>query len=215
MKTDYTDISIVLDRSGSMASVRDDTIGGYNTFLREQQTAPGTCTLTLVQFDTEYECVYKAVAVQNVAPLDTQTFVPRGGTALLDAIGRTIIETGVRLSAMAENDRPGKILFVILTDGEENSSHEFTMERIHDMIKHQREVYKWEFVFLGANQDAIATGTSMGVAPASALTYAASPMGVAAVFDSLAANTRQYRAGEAQDASFSQADREAQKKAGA
>ena len=215
MITDYTDISIVLDRSGSMASVRDDTIGGYNTFLSEQKAILGPCTLTLVQFDTEYECIYKAVPVQSVTPLDTQTFIPRGGTALLDAIGRTVLETGARLSAMPENDRPGKVLFVILTDGEENSSHEFTIDRIHDMIKHQREVYKWQFVFLGANQDAIATGTSMGVQPDSSLTYAASPMGTAALFDSLAANTRNYRTGQTQDASFSQADRDAQKKAGA
>lgn len=121
-----TDITVVLDRSGSMSAVREDTIHGFNQFLRDQQKVPGEATITLNQFDDIFEHVLKASRIADAKPLDDRTFVPRGFTALLDAIGRSINETGERLKNMGEDQRPGKVVFVILTDGHENYSKLFT-----------------------------------------------------------------------------------------
>ncbi|MBC8139134.1 MAG: VWA domain-containing protein, partial [Fibrella sp.] len=115
MKTDYTHITLVLDRSGSMESMRGDAIGGFNTFLKDQQAAPGAATLTLVQFDDRYEKPYEFAPIASVAPLSERTFVPRGSTALLDAVGQAIEETGGRLASLPEHERPAKVLFVTLT----------------------------------------------------------------------------------------------------
>jgi hypothetical protein len=214
MKEDYTDISIVLDRSGSMQLVKDDTIGGFNQFLQDQKNAPGLATISLHQFDDRYETVYAAIIISDAQPLTDQTFIPRGSTALLDAIGRTINETGKRLGTMDESDRPAKIVFVILTDGHENASREFTLGQIHQMIQHQRENYKWEFVFLGANQDAISTAGQMGISMANALSYAANSAGTKAAFGATSRNLVSYRAGAKVSMDFADIDRDEQKKAG-
>jgi hypothetical protein len=213
MQEDYTDISVVLDRSGSMISVVTDTIGGFNTFIDEQKKQPGKALLTLAQFDTIYEIVHDGKAIKDVPLLTNETFVPRGGTALLDAIGNTINRTGKRLSDMPENERPGKVIVVILTDGEENSSREFTSSKISDLITLQRDTYKWEFVFLGANQDAIMTASQMGIPMASSMTYAANSQGTQHAFASVSNMTSSYRAGG--KAAFSQSDRDKQAKSGA
>jgi uncharacterized protein YegL len=214
-RSDYADITMVLDRSGSMSIVRDDTIGGFNAFLKEQQSASGECRLTLVQFDNEYEFVHQGKPVAEVPPLNTTTFVPRGSTALLDAIGRAVNETGARLSAMAEHERPGKVVFVIITDGQENSSREFTRDKVNGMIAHQRESYQWEFVFLGANQDAIQTGASLGVHAANAMTYAQNTAGVLRAFESTSRNLTSLRSGSKSSMAYGSDDRDAQKQAGA
>lgn len=194
MKTDYTDITLVLDRSGSMEAVRSDTIGGFNAFLKDQQNAGvGTATITLVQFDDIYEPVYRAIALTDAPPLTTKTFVPRGSTALLDAVGQAITETGARLAALPEAERPDKVIFVILTDGQENASHKCTMPQISDMIRHQRDTYNWEFVFLGANQDAIATAAQIGVNAEAALTYAHDGKGVLDAMETVSENVRAMR----------------------
>lgn len=177
MNEQATHITIVLDRSGSMESVREDTIGGFNVFLNEQKAEPGQATLTLVQFDNEYEVVYDTLPLAKVPPLTQKTFQPRGSTALLDAIGRAMNETGKRLAEMPDSERPGKVLLVIMTDGYENASQEFTSEQIFQKITHQREVYSWQIVFIGANQDAIATGSSLGIAPSNSLNYVADSAG--------------------------------------
>jgi hypothetical protein len=214
VKADLTDISIVLDRSGSMSSVRDDTIGGFNTFIKAQRELPGSCNVSLVQFDDHYESLYTAKPVKDAPFLNTESYVPRASTALLDAIGRTITDTGARLSAIPEADRPGKVIFVILTDGQENASREFTRERVFEMIKLQREVYKWDFVFLGANQDAIQTGTALGMAAGSTMTYASNTRGTKSAF--LAASNYAARARSGESAvSFTAEDRQEQKDAGA
>lgn len=213
MKKDFADITVVLDRSGSMSSVRADTIGGFNSFIEEQRKVPGECNASLVQFDDQYEVVYTAKPVKDAPALTTETFVPRGMTALLDAIGRTINETGKRLSVIPEADRPGKVIFVILTDGGENSSKEYTREKVFEMITHQKSAYQWDFVFLGANQDAISTGAGLGIARGSTMTYASNAVGTKHAFRSAsnyAASSRTVGS-----ASFSEADREKQKQAGA
>lgn len=214
MKQNYTDITIVLDRSGSMASVASDTIGGFNRFLADQKAVPGTATITLHQFDDQFETPIKAVNIQSAEPLTDKTFVPRGSTALLDAIGRAVVDTGERMKSLG-NDCAEKVVFVIITDGEENASHEYTREKVLEMIKHQTDTYKWEFVFLGANQDAIKAGMTMGVNAANSMTYAANAVGTQSAFASSSANMRAFRTGAAKSMAYSAEDREAQAKAGA
>ena len=216
MKKDFADVSFVLDRSGSMQSVRDDTIGGFNSFIEAQQKQPGECVASLLQFDDKFDVLYEAKPIKDVPKLNNETFVPRGGTALLDAIGRTINETGKRLSLTPEDSRPEKVIFVILTDGGQNCSKEFTHARIKEMINHQTDVYKWDFVFIGANQDAIQTGDSIGIASGKSMTYASNAMGTANAFRSMSKYVSTARASyNVADVNFDQEDRDAQSKAGA
>lgn len=212
MKLGLSEIIVVLDRSGSMDGIKDDTIGGFNTFLEKQKEVPGEAAFTLVQFDDRYEVISNAVQLSDAKPLTRETFVPRGSTALLDAIGRTINQSGKRLADLKEEDRPEKVIFVIVTDGQENASKEFSHARINEMIATQRDTYKWEFVFLGANQDAISTATAVGIKAANAMTFAAAPFsgGVGSAFCSTSANIASYRSGAAQSASYSLEDKKEQ-----
>jgi hypothetical protein len=177
-----TDLTAVIDRSGSMSAIRSDMEGGFNKLIADQRKVSGVCKVSLVRFDTEYETVYTAIDIKDVPPL---TIEPRGMTALLDAIGRTIISTGERLAAMPEDQRPGLVTFIIVTDGLENSSVEYKppegLARIHEMITRQREQYNWLFVFLGANQDAIATAAAMGMPANVSVTYRGGAGGQSAV----------------------------------
>jgi hypothetical protein len=193
MKQGYTHISIVLDRSGSMGSVKADTIGGFNAFLVQQKSAPGEATLTLAQFDNEYDLLADFAPIGSVQPLTDQTYVPRGSTALLDAIGRTINQTGKRLAALLDAERPAHVIVVIMTDGEENSSNAFSRSQIFSMISHQREAYAWEFVFIGANQDAIGTGASLGIAGGNSIAYAATSAGQSDIVGKMSANVLRRR----------------------
>lgn len=160
MNNALTDITLVVDRSGSMAAIREDAEGGINTFVAEQCKQSGEAMLTLVQFDTKYEFLYRGAPIREVAKYE---LLPRGSTALLDAIGRAIVETGARLARMPESERPGLVVFVITTDGQENASREFTKPQIKQMIEHQQQKYGWQFTFLGANQDAFAEAHAMGI----------------------------------------------------
>lgn len=181
-----TDITFVLDRSGSMQSIKGATIQAFNGFLNSQRQGAGMAQMTLVQFDDQYELVYGAVPLSQAAELTDAGFCPRGSTALLDAIGRSIVATGKRLAQIPEDERPGTVIFVTLTDGEENASREFTVARINQMISEQRDRYAWQFIFLGANQDAIATAAQLGVAAAQAMTFsptAAGTLGCVDAFD--------------------------------
>lgn len=214
MRNDLADITFVLDRSGSMQSVRQDTIGGFNSFIDAQKKLPGECLASLMQFDDIHETLYEGKPLKDVTALSADTFVPRGSTALLDAIGRTINATGKRLSAIPEEQRPAKVIFVILTDGGENASKEFTRQQVFDMIKLQRETYKWDFVFLGANQDAIQTGAALGVAAGSSMTYASNSAGTKRAFASVNNYAAKARSGQT-DVSFTAQDRQDQADAGA
>lgn len=168
MRNDLTDVTLVIDRSGSMLTCREDAEGGVNSFIDEQKKQPGECLFSLVQFDTEYEFVYRGCSIQSV---ERYTLKPRGCTALLDAVGRAVNETGARLEAMSENERPGLVVFVIVTDGQENSSHEFTKQQVKDMVQLQQDSYKWQFLFLGANQDAFAEAGGIGIRAACSSGY--------------------------------------------
>lgn len=171
MNDRLTEIAFILDRSGSMAAMVEPAIAGFNTFLRDQQQAEGDARLSLVLFDNEFLVPCASLPVAEVVELDTTTFVPRGSTALLDAIGLTIDRLGAHLEAIPEPDRPGQVVVAILTDGEENASTRFTWQDIAQKISHQEKHYSWQFLFLGANQDAIATAARMGVAAGNSATY--------------------------------------------
>ncbi len=176
MRSDLTDITLVVDRSGSMQDIQADAQGGVNAFVEQQAQQPGEAYLTLVQFDTEYEFVHQGIPIREVPEYQ---LVPRGMTALLDAVGRAINETGARLAAMDEQDRPGLVVFVIMTDGLENSSREFTRNEIRRMIQDQQDKYSWHFTFLGADQDAFAEAHQMGMADHAAANFAKSKVAMA------------------------------------
>ena len=211
-----TDITIILDRSGSMESVKSDTIGGFNSFLEGQRKVEGEASLSLVQFDDQYETVYIDRDINYADKLTEATFQPRGMTALYDAVGRTISAVGQRLAALPEAERPDKILLVIMTDGFENSSREFNSAKIAEMITHQRDVYKWEFMFIGANQDAVLSAKEIGLPTHAALTYAPNAAGTRAVYSAVMDKVAQFRmSNDAEALKFNDEDREEQKKAGA
>ncbi len=188
-----TDITIILDRSGSMSSVLADTIGGFNSFLADQRKLPDEAVLTLIQFDNEYDVIYSMHDIRRAPELTRESYVPRGTTALLDAMGKTIASTGARLAKMPASERPARVIIVTMTDGMENASREFSRTKVFQMVTHQRTKYAWEFVFIGANQDAIATAKDMGVQLAS--NYVADAIGTASAFDNMSHGLRSYRSG--------------------
>lgn len=207
MKKDKTDITVILDRSGSMSTIAKDMEGGLNTFFNAQKELTGECTASLVQFDDHYDIIFKNIPVKDVPVVQ---LVPRGWTALYDAIGKTISAKGVELAALPESERPEKVIVVIITDGQENSSKEYNSKMVNDMITLQQDTYKWEFVFLGANQDAIKTATNLGINVNNAMTYAASSKGVGVSLSSLTRNVSAYASGATKGASFSVSDRKTQ-----
>lgn len=161
-----TEIICLVDRSGSMDSVRDDAIGGFNAFLKEQQDSKhGKCLLTYVQFDSQgIDTVHECKPVHRVPKLNKDTFVPRGGTPLREAMIKTIDDAGKRFATLDEDKRPGNVVFVVLTDGHENASGgEYTQERLTEMVRVQSEDYDWTFVFLAQNIDAFDVGHSIGL----------------------------------------------------
>lgn len=163
MNNELTEIAFILDRSGSMQSLTEAAITGFNSFLDDQIDTPGDARLTLVLFDNEYILHANRAPLKEVQKLDTLSYVPRGATALLDAIGRTIDSVGAKLSCTPEKDRPASVTIAIYTDGYENASTDYTAARIREMIKHQTDQYGWQFLFLAANEDAIATAESYGI----------------------------------------------------
>ena len=163
MNKKLTEIAYILDRSGSMQPLVESAISGFNTFLKDQQETPGEANFTLVLFDDEYLLHADRSPIAEVRPLDANTYVPRASTALLDSIGRTIDNIGNKLSKIPKKDRPGKVIVAIYTDGYENASTDYTVQKISKMIRHQTDNYGWEFLFLAANEDAIATAASYGI----------------------------------------------------
>jgi hypothetical protein len=200
----YTEIAFILDRSGSMESCQQAAIDGFNQFLDDQQKTEGLAKLTLVLFDDEYLVAVSSVPAQEVVPLTDDTYQPRGCTALLDAIGQTIDDLGLRLAALAEKDRPGQVIVAILTDGLENASQRFTWKQIAGKIKHQTDTYKWIFLFLGANQDAIATAANLSIAANNAASYVADAAGSKASHAAFSRKTRALRRASMDIASVSE-----------
>lgn len=196
-----THLYFLLDRSGSMDSIKSDTEGGYNAFIAEQRDQPGECRVTLAQFDSEYQEVYRDLPVDQVPPL---RLAPRGTTALLDSIGRLVSDAGTHLAALPEQQRPGVVIVGIMTDGLENASRELTHAQVKAMVERQTSEFSWQFLYLGADQDAIEVGTSIGVPAQQSMTYSRGRVGAMMTATSRnigAARQAVAAGGSAQDAS--------------
>lgn len=213
MKDGYIHISVILDRTGSMETIRDDTIGGFNAFLNAQKAELGLASLTLVQFDSQdpYEIVYHFKPLAEVPELTRETFVPRATTPLLDAIGRGINDLEKSLADITEAERPSRVVMVVITDGQENASREFRKDQIEKMIKEKQEKATWQFVFLSADLNAIGDALASGVRAASTLAHDKDSHGVGAAWASLSGRVSDYRSGNKEDVSFSDEDRSEQK----
>ncbi len=208
-RSTLTHLYFLLDRSGSMQSIKTDTEGGFAAFVEEQRTTTGECRVTLAQFDDRYEVVLSDVPVADVGPLVLQ---PRGSTALLDAIGRLVTDAGASLEALPEAKRPGTVVVAIMTDGLENASREWTHPAIKALVEQQTNAYGWQFLYMGADQDAVEVGHSLGVHADHAVTYGRG--NVAAVMTATSAKLtglRQARSVNpaAMMRSYTQAEREA------
>ncbi len=164
-----TRLVFLLDRSGSMQSIKSDVIGGFDAFLAEQRAGEGLCTVTLAQFDHEYEVVYGGIALGQVPPL---ALWPRGRTALLDSMGKLITDTAAEINALAEDDKPGTVIVAIMTDGMENASREWRQPDIKALVEQQTNDNGWEFLYMGTDQDAVEVGKGLGVKDGQAITYA-------------------------------------------
>ncbi|SDJ07328.1 vWA domain-containing protein [Proteiniclasticum ruminis] len=177
MKKNYTELVFILDRSGSMAGLEKDTIGGYNALLEKQKKEKGKARITTVLFDDRYELLHKIIPLKEVLPLTQEEYYVRGSTALLDAVGLTISEMIRVHKSEKPEDKPDKVLFVITTDGYENASREFTKAKVKRLIETQKEKYGWEFLFLGANIDAEEAAEQYGISRDHAVTYHADEEG--------------------------------------
>ena len=178
MKKGLTELVFILDKSGSMGGLETDTIGGFNTMLKKQQTVDSECHITTVLFDNNYELLHDRIDIRAVSPITEKEYQVGGSTALLDAIGRTIHKIGNAQRHTADDYRAEKVMFVIITDGEENCSREYSSDKIKEQIERQKEKYGWEFIFLGANIDAVQTAEKFGIKADRAQRYHADSEGV-------------------------------------
>ena len=179
MKTGLTELAFILDRSGSMGGLESDTIGGYNAMLAKQQAEPGECRITTVLFDDKYEILHDRIDLRAVSPLTTEEYFVRGSTALLDAIGSTINKIGGVQKNTAPAYRAEKVLFAITTDGMENASREFSYGKIKSMVERQKSKHGWEFLFLGADIDAVDVADRIGISRNRAQNYHKDREGIA------------------------------------
>ena len=193
MKKGLTELVFILDKSGSMGGLETDTIGGYNSMLAKQQEVEGECHITTVLFDNNYELLYDRIDIKAVSPISEKEYQVGGSTALLDAIGRTIHKIGNAQKHTADDYRAEKVMFVIITDGEENSSREYSAEKIKAQIERQKEKYGWEFVFLGANIDAIETAGRFGISADRAQNYHSDSEGIELNFRVMSEVVAEYR----------------------
>ncbi|MBN2852464.1 MAG: VWA domain-containing protein [Clostridia bacterium] len=193
MKTNLTELVFILDRSGSMAGLESDTIGGYNGMLEKQKKEAGEVKVTTVLFDDYFEVLHDRIDLKELAPITEEDYFVRGSTALLDAVGKTIDKVGNGQKHTKEQYRADKVLFVITTDGMENASHEYSYDRIKKMIIHQKEVYHWEFLFLGANIDAIETAGRFGIDSNRAVNYCADQAGTKLNYEAVSQTVSNFR----------------------
>ena len=198
-KKEHTELICILDRSGSMSSIRNDAIGGFNTFLEEQKKEPGTTNLTLILFDNEYLKQIDNVDIQSVELLTKKTYVPRGSTALLDAVGRTINDVEARILSLKKSKKPDNVIFCILTDGHENTSKEFKRSQIKKMIEEKQandqKHNNWVFIFLAANQDAFAEAGSLGISRHTTGDFFADSEGTQNAFYQMSENVKKSKSG--------------------
>ena len=185
MKKNLTELVFILDRSGSMAGLESDTIGGFNAMIEKQKNEPGEALVSTVLFDNETQVIHDRVDIQKISPMTEKEYYVRGCTALLDAVGSAIHHIGNVHKYAREEDRPEKVLFVITTDGMENASRRYTYERVKEQIRRQKEKYGWEFIFLGANIDATREAARFGIDADRAANYHADHKGTAVIYEAV------------------------------
>jgi uncharacterized protein YegL len=171
MKKGLTELVFILDRSGSMSGLESDTIGGYNAMLEKQKKEQGEAVITTVLFDDKYELLHDRINLRGIEPITEKEYYVRGTTALLDAVGRTISKIVNVHKHTTEDERAENVMFVITTDGMENASREYSYEKVRRMIEHQKSKHGWEFIFLGANIDAVDTAERFGIGQDRAVNY--------------------------------------------
>jgi len=193
MKTNTTELVFILDRSGSMGGLESDTIGGFNSMLAKQQAQPGDCRITTVLFDNQYEVLHDRIDINALSPITGREYFVRGQTALLDAVGMTINKIDCVQKNTTEDYRAEKVLFVITTDGMENASREFTYDKVKEMVEQRKSEHGWEFIFLGANIDAVEVANRFGVAGNRAQSFHNDSEGIALNYDVLGETVAAYR----------------------
>lgn len=202
MKKNLSELVFILDRSGSMSGLEDDTIGGFNSMLEKQKNETGEAKVTTVLFDNNLEILHDRLDIKNIKPITRKEYFVGGTTALLDALGNTMNKIGKSIFDTIEEERPDKVLFVIITDGMENSSHEFSHKKIKQMIEHQKIKYSWDFIFLGANIDAVETAESFGIDEDRAVNFLCDSVGTELNYKVVSEAVSSFRQGKKVDASW-------------
>ena len=214
MKKGLTELVFILDRSGSMAGLESDTIGGFNSMLEKQRALDGECRITTVLFDNNYTLLHDRIDIRAVSPMTEKEYFVGGSTALLDAIGRTIHKLAAVQKNTAGDYRAENVMFVIITDGAENSSREYSSDKVKTMIEHEKQKYGWEFIFLGANIDAVETAGRFGISADRAVDYVPDAAGTRLYFQAMSETVAGFRATGAVPAAPMQAIRGDMKKRG-
>ena len=193
-KNNVTELVFILDRSGSMAGLESDTIGGFNALIEKQKKEDGECLVSTVLFDDRCEVLHDRVPLANVQPLTDRDYTVRGCTALIDALGGAIHHIGNIHKYARPEDVPAHTLFVITTDGMENASHRYTADEVRKMVEREKEQYGWEFLFIGANIDAVETASHYGIAANRAANYHADETGTGILYEAVSATVADVRA---------------------
>lgn len=196
MKNNLTELIFILDRSGSMSGLEEDTIGGFNSLIEKQKQEPGDAIITTVLFDNNYEILHDRISIQGIKAMTNKEYYVRGCTALLDAIGKTINKIINVQRHTSEDNRAEKVMFVIITDGMENSSKEYNHLKVKQLIESQKSKYGWEFLFLGANIDAIDTASKFGIEEDKAVNYHADSVGTMVNYEAISCAMSNVRSGK-------------------
>lgn len=202
MKPNFTSITIIADESGSMLGLREDTINSVNSFIKEQKDVPGEAMFSLCVFNTTNRFVYDFVPLDTVKDISYLDYNPAGSTALLDALGSTIDNLGKKLAETKEEDRPSKVLILVITDGQENASHKYSSKKIKEMVEHQKSVYSWEFVFSAANIDSFKEGGALGFSSNNIMNYDSDARGTHNLYRTISEKTTKYRTSNSTNSFF-------------
>jgi uncharacterized protein YegL len=215
MKKGLTELVFILDKSGSMSGLESDTIGGYNSMLKKQKDIEGECRITTVLFNNNYRLLHDRIDIKAVGEMTEKEYYVGGMTALLDAVGKTIHKIDNAQKHTAEDYRAEKVIFVIITDGLENASREYTAKKIKALIEKQKEKYAWEFIFLGANIDAVETAESYGISADRAVDYLADSEGTELNFKVMSKAVASFRkTGKIEEAYFDEIREDVKKRGG-
>lgn len=193
MKKNHTLIGMIVDKSGSMHSLSADAIGGYNTLIEDQRKLPGTAQIIKTLFDTQVD-IGEVENLDTCDLLNSENYQPNGYTALFDAIGKTVDHIGSYLNKLSEDQKPEKVIVCIITDGDENASRHFTLEDIKNKITHQENIYKWQFIFSGANIDAFSVGGSLGIKSHNTVQYDPTSVGTRSAYAVMSQSLASFRA---------------------